>query len=225
MRALLQFACVIAFVAGPTPVFADTIFLLSSPDLMASGLSVTYNSTTHEFTADGYADALTTKVAGVPTTFGIDTGVFSLTAQISNTGVASGGVLTVSGCLSGMAGQPGCQPGALLLHTLSLNYFSFSNVADSELAFGFSTMSGDLQSIFGSIVFLKMNLFGFPGSFASDFFTDDFSNVADLGINAAGAIPEPGTWALMASGLVLILVGSSRRNEPARAADSRGNPA
>jgi hypothetical protein len=206
MRALTKWACVLSCMAWSQTVWADTITLLAYPDIMSSALSVTYNATTGEFQATGFAETLTSVVAGSPETLGIDGGSFTLTANISNAGVVSSGAMTVGGCVPGHPDQPGCSLGSTLLQSSTVTSLTFTDIADTEFVFGFTTMSGDLQIVFGNVVHVKMNLFGFPGNFSQSFATSDFSNNSDVGVAVPSAIPEPSTWGLMISGLAMFAV-------------------
>lgn len=156
-----------------------------------------------QLTVTGFANSLTDNIAGQITLLPITSGSFALTANIDSNGVASGGVLTLTGFIYDELGAPLYAPssGALLSGTLSS--LSFDPTPDSELDFQFSFLSGDLQPLYGPAAIVKMNLFGFPGAFNADFSTSDFSNVADIGI--ATATPEPGTWALMALGALSLV--------------------
>jgi hypothetical protein len=217
MKSLRKWAYITSCLAGLQAVWADTITILPYPDVSSSTLSVSYDATSGVFEATGIADTLSSMVSGSPETLGIDSGSFTLTANISNAGVASTGSMAVSGCVVAHPDQFGCGLGSTLLQSATLSSLAFTDFADSELVFGFATMSGDLQAVMGSVVHVKMSLFGFPGNFTQSFTTSEISNTADVGVNAAtGVVPEPGTWALMASGIVLVTLARRRIPQPAR---------
>jgi hypothetical protein len=203
----IQLLRVVLFAAFATAASASNLVIQTTPDAFVSELAVDFTS--GQLTVTGFANSFTDTIAGQITLLPITSGSFALSATIDSNGVASGGALTLTGFIYDDLGAPLYPPysGTLLSGTLSS--LSFDQTADSELDFQFSFLSGDLQPLYGPSAILKMNLFGFPGTFNADFSTSDFSNVADVGIPIA--TPEPATWALMALGALSLAFARCER--------------
>jgi hypothetical protein len=206
---LIRYVLCVAAVAGLSAVgSATTIRLLPAPDVMGTFLDASYDGVSGVFTVAGYADSAIVFQTELPVFYAIDGGSFSLTAMVSNAGVASSGSLTISGCIAALAGSPGCSATPLLQSTV-LSFFDFVPGVDGQLTLGFSFLTGDLSPLYRRLAYAQLNLIGFPGSFASSFSTSDFANVADVGT----AIPEPSTnWLFLpAAGMVFYLRVQRRR--------------
>jgi len=199
---------------------ASNIVIDSSPDISASGLAVAFAG--GELTVNGFADSFTDYYASELTLFPITSGTFSLTAQIDSAGVASGGTFQIAGYIYDGLGEPVYAQSSGILLSGSLTTFAFDPFVDAELDFFFSSLSGDIASLYGDLAIVKLNLYGFPGTFGADFLTDDFSNVADVGV--AVSTPEPGSWLSMAVGSIVLVLARRRRSSdcpeavPARSA-------
>jgi hypothetical protein len=132
--------CVVLLAAIATASSASNLVIQTTPDAFVSDLAVDF--TGGQLTVTGFANTLTDNIAGQITLLPITSGSFALTANIDSNGVASGGVLTLTGFIYDELGAPLYAPssGALLSGTLSS--LSFDQTADSELDFQFSFLSG-----------------------------------------------------------------------------------
>jgi len=183
------------------------------PDIDAVYLDIAYDGST--YTVQGFANSLTAVIASLPPVqyfISYDdpfTPTFTLTAQISSAGVATGGALNIYGCLNDFPDSPGCPGAGLLLQSTSLVDFGFEPFEGGEIFFSFDGLTGALAPLFGEKAYVKVNtsfaLPGdtFPGNFSAPFTNSDiFSNVADTGVT-----PEPGTWVFLATGLGCLCLG------------------
>lgn len=218
MRVLFKIGVLLGYIAASQTVSADTIFL-PTPDILVSEIAVNYNydggSSTGTFTATGMTSGFTYNTAG--DTYGVSSnpGSFSLTMIFNGTsGTFTSGTLSVRGCLPDVS--PACDPASTMLASTVMTFLQFSGIADTELVFGFTTLTGDLSLLYGTMAFVKMNNIGFPGSFLSSFTNIPdpldpdfvFNGNADVGV----LTPEPGTWALMAIGFALFAFAKFRRS-------------
>jgi hypothetical protein len=214
MKRLIRLAQIAIVLAGmATVASAGVINIEPVPDLNAIFLTVTYDGT--DLLVEGFTASLTADVGGTPQIYPISSDsplpTFSLIAQVSPLGVASSGHLTINGCVDDHPDAPGCPGSGLLLESASLVEFGFEPFSGGEIYFGFDSLSGALEPLWGPRrAYVKLNT-----SFAFDTFPGDFSapftlsasldNVADV-----GAVPEPGTWFFLASGLGSIWLGKRR---------------
>jgi hypothetical protein len=203
---LFRFAAVCLL---PGAALAGTALLQPAPDLQAAFFSADYLSGT--LSGSGLAVSFTKYLLGVPTFYAVGdgsqgSGTFDFTADISSSGSASSGSFTITGCIVDTADACSSAPDVLL--SGNLFSFDFEPVAGGELEFGFSGLSGSLQSEYGNFAYLQMSLGDFPGDFQSDFSTDFFNNQADIGV--ATVVPEPQSGFLLLSGAAALLLARRR---------------
>jgi hypothetical protein len=193
----------------PWAAFGDVITFGPAPDLQASFFSADYTAGT--LTSSGLAVSFTQYVQGVSTFYAVGdgnggSGLFDFTADISSSGEASDGSFSITGCIVDTLGidenPPACSLPVGLLLSGNLASFEYVPLAGGELDFGFTGLTGSLQSQYGDIAYIKMSLADFPGDFQTDFSTDFFNNQADIGVIAT---PEPRSGFLLLSGAAVLL--------------------
>ena len=195
-RGLLAAGLLLGSAAQAAPL---DLLLADSPDIFSSGINVDYTAITGDFTATGTAS--TFEGDGVAPAVLITGGTFDLTASIDNSGVLSGGTLTIGGTIPSL----GVGPGSLLTGTLTSLGFPTSGSGD-PLEFLFDVTGGDLASFYGTSGGIILTESGFIGGFATDFSNVPFTGVADTGT----VVPVPAAAWLFGSGL-LGLAGIARR--------------
>lgn len=201
--ALIKLGVLLGYIAASQTASADTI-LLPTPDIEVKEIAVSYDAGTGSFSATGYASGFTHDNLGNQYSIASSPGSFAINGTITSAGVVTGGTLTVTGCIAEI--PAGCSGGSLLQGILS--FVQFSGVADTQLTLGFSTLTGDLALLYGTIAYVNLNNIAFPGNFLITFNNnptdpaDPFQGLGDIG--AVGAVPEPGTWAMMIIGLGLV---------------------
>jgi len=154
------------------------------PDIASGFITVSYDASTHAFSATGFSLTLNNT--------NLDTfGNYSITATILNNGTATGGSLFVGGTI-GAATDP--------LLTGSLTALGFRNTGGDPLEFLFSVTGGSLASSFGSVAGVILSGSSFPSTlFTASWFNDD-SGVSDtFGVSE---VPEPSIMLLLLSGIV-----------------------
>jgi hypothetical protein len=96
----------------------------------------------------------------------------------------------------------------VLLESVSLVEFGFDPFPGGEIYFGFDTLSGALEPLWGPRrAYVKLNTSyafdTFPGDFSAPFtLPASYDNFVDVGV-----VPEPGTWFFLASGLGSLWLG------------------
>lgn len=170
--------------------WADPFSMPVAPDLNAAFISVSYNSTTHDLTADGFSLTLD----GTPVNNG--PGLFHLDAVIGNDGALAGG-----GSLSITDGNS--------VSLLAGNLYSFSYDA-SALGFIFDVTGGSLQSQYGAHAGVLLHASGYNGSFSSNF---DNSGISDGGMADVGTVPEPATILILGTGALVAIMGKAVRQK------------
>lgn len=174
----------------------------NDPDILASFITVEYNSTTDVFTASGFPESLDLPGGASPdfdlSTVGVSFTSWLLTMNVDSAGVMSSGSISIGGVI------PGFGTGPILL-TGSLDaYGSVALIGDDKFDFIFTTTGGDLASIFGPKfgVLLDAGDSSFTGSFATDFdnLNEIFGGIADT--SKIVVVPSP-----MAAPAGLIMLG------------------
>ena len=182
--------------------------LLQKPDIFSGFINVTYNATTKDFIASGFALQLRYDNAGNTVTSNIVNGTFNLTAKIDNAGNAVSGSLTISGNVLGFNSP---------LLTGNITAFGFVPTAGGQPfeflltstggALATPTLFGNPGSAFG--VILSQSSSTFAGNFMTNF--------SDAGANAVSdtaLIPEPSTVSLVL--LAVFTCAGILRRDPRR---------
>lgn len=191
----------VALAAGATSAVAAPLNLSPAiPDVASGFIIVTYNAGSQQFTASGF-----TQQISLPGPSSQPAGLrqFSLTATVSNAGVATGGTLLVKtdfGSADSVAFQ-----------SADLTAFGFDAI--NKFEFVFSQQAGNLASVGSDIgTILVSPSLSFPGnipSFAQSFTNDPFG----LGFGDGNAdtflIPAPGATAIL--GLAGLFASRRRR--------------
>ncbi len=194
------------------------------PDLTGSYMGVDYIASNGAFVVDSglTTDYRISNGHGGVTDVGVTTeGSYILSATINNSGVLTGGTLTINGAVGGGSVV------TLLTGNLTTGAagtaFGYGDDGDQVFQFLFTVSGGSLESAFGGsgaaggIVFTAG--FGngdtpFTGSWASNFNTDGTDNgVIDSFSLKTVPVPEPSSILLVASG-VLCMVARRRLNTP-----------
>jgi len=174
----------------------------TTPDIYASGLSISYNATTDVFTATGPA----LSYDGPPLAL-ITGGAFSLTALIDEEGDASSGLLIISGATTMKDGTP--VSGVLL--TADLRQFGFApdgSAGPPVFEFVSALTGGMLAPDFGPVNLpigtILTSFDVFTGSFEVDY-------QSSVGKANTFAVPEPTSVCLLGAGALSLLVRRRRR--------------
>ncbi|MBT8130632.1 MAG: VPLPA-CTERM sorting domain-containing protein [Gammaproteobacteria bacterium] len=122
----------------------------------------------------------------------IDSGLFTLDANISNSGGLNGGTITLGGTINSL----GYSSGTLLTGVLTDFGFVPGSDGGDPLEFLFSVTGGDLASLYGGTGGIIMGFTGATGDFGSDFSSAPFNASADV-----AAVPVPAAVWLMFSAL------------------------
>lgn len=181
MRGLVG-ACLLALTVNAEAAPLD-LTLLDSPDIASFFIETTYNASTDQLMATGFALSFD---AGAESVFGIANGLYTLEATINEAGELQGGTVTIHGTIAAL----GYTSGTLLEGTLV--DFGFS--ATDPMEFIFTPMGGDLALEYGDFGGIIMGQTGFNGSFSHNF--GNGTAVADV-----AAIPVPAAVWLMMSAL------------------------
>jgi hypothetical protein len=181
-------ASMLCLIGATSPAQATPLNLITGPpDIYSNLITANYTASTGAFTANGTSDMLN----GVNLS---PTGIFALSATISNSGIASSVSLAITGNGS-----------SNLLSGSQLIGFGFSN---NILEFLVGNLSGDLASQYTSgNAGVVLNQIGFPGSFASDFSTEHPVGASDTG----NPVPEPSTIILVLTGVGMALIVRKRQ--------------
>lgn len=167
------------------------------PDLFSDFVNVTYNATTDQFVAQGFAESIA--LAAGPTT-----PLFQQTFIINAT-INASGVLQPGGTISIGTG------GSYL--TGNLTQFGWDNISSNLFDFAFTPTGGTYAGSYGSLGYEVLDA-QFDAASATKFkgnFNSDFSNIRPalgygIGLshtfkaNVTGAVPEPSTLFLMLTG-------------------------
>lgn len=205
----MRFGTSIGFLAGvailASTAQADLLNLWpQNPDITSSFITVTYNSGTDQFNANGTATQLVDELNNV---YNITGGSFALNATIDSTGTASAGSLTIGGNVNG--------DGPSLL-TGSLVDFGYDTGGSPIFEFIFKVTGGDLATAFGGInklvgVILDGGLLpSYNGTF-----TNGFVATAALGNADTFIVPAPSSVTLAFFGVLAISGLAHRRRRPA----------
>lgn len=192
-----------ALLAIPAQAALLNLTLADSPDIVSGFIDVSYDATTATFFASGFAFELKDG-SGVRQ---INGGLFDLGATIDNSGILSGGTLTIGGTIAAL----GFNSGTLLTGTLTA--LGFPGNGGDPLEFLFDVTGGDAAGLYGSSAGIILSNSGFSGSFAADF-DNLLGGLAGTGYSLADtaptAMPVPAALWLFGSGL-LWLAGMTRR--------------
>lgn len=205
LSTIIGSACLLLILTvGPAQATPLNLTLSNFPDIISGFIDVIYDATTDNFSASGYALELDDGV-GMPES--ISGGTFDITVMIDDSGVASGGTLTIGGTVLAL----GFSSGTLLTGTLT--DFGYSGTGGDPLEFLFDITGGDASGLYGAApagVILSATNFG--GSFAVDFdnliggvlYTGTGTAISDI-----APVPEASSLLLFGSGLVTLVI--SRR--------------
>jgi len=179
------------------------LILSDSPDIISSWIDVSYNANNEALTMSGYALELFDGTASHQ----IANGTFALSANVSNSGVLSGGSLTIGGTIAAL----GFSTSNLLTGSLFALGFDDSTSANNQtLEFRFDTTDGDAALLYtntGSSGGILVHLTGFNGDWGSDWSSNPFAAVSDVGVPAPTAL-----W-LIAAGIGLFGVARRYRTQ------------
>ena len=197
VKALISLLVVVVFCASAD---ASLIGLTKSPpDITSDFISVSYNATTHSFSASGLAEFMDLDGIKPADDRTIQDGDFNIAAVINSAGQATSGTFTVLGTIPEMSANSG------VLLTGSL--FEFGS-GGSLMDFVFTITGGDLASLFGSKVGVNLaSNGGFAGSFAGNF-QNTGSGVSDM-----FSVPEPVTLSLLLAAAPIALLRRLRRGQ------------
>lgn len=197
---LMSLAC-----AGSAGATSLNLSYPSSPDIFASGLSLSYTASSGVLNMSGDVSLFTflnqppytiqyTPDTNSPNYGGV--GKFALSAVVDSSGNATSGTFSVGGFIAGITGSTlpgnGNAGGDALdfsLLTGNLLQFGFQPSPDGKLEFVFQVTGGDLAPLYGPNALMVFNQFGdptdtgigFPGTFEADFTTGDPNEVAQYG--------------------------------------------
>ena len=179
--ALVLAVCQFGLFAPEAEASLDLI-LADSPDILSTGIDVSYSASTDQFTADGYARKLYDGVSSHWITRGSLGRVFELRATIDESGTLQpGGTLRITGNIPAKGYTSG------LLLRADLKRVGFGAAGD-PLEFLFEVIGGDAAELFTSTGLpggLILHTRAFPGDWATSFGND-------YGYSNAGAVvPEP----------------------------------
>jgi len=157
--AVAVLAILLATVGKPAQASPLNLNLQSAPDMFADAIEVSYDSASQSFTASGFAEHINN---GTDSPTPIVKGLFTIKANISNTGEFLSGTLTVTGEVPSL----GIAPGQLLAGDLSaLGYGD----AGGAMEYQFNTSGGSLSFQFGPVINVILGQSGFNGGFAQNF--------------------------------------------------------
>jgi hypothetical protein len=198
IRSFFVSATAVAALAGST--FANPLNLVpGNPDVASGFILVTYNASTHAFSATGY-----TQNIALPggTQEPANLREFTLTATISNSGVASDGTLMVR--------TDHTSADSVGFSSASLVSFGFD--ITNKFEFVFSQAAGNLASAGTQIgtILVAPDLFsnGMP-SFAADFSNDIGGGFGVGNADTFALVPAPASLALC--GVAGLVAGRRRR--------------
>ena len=199
IRSFVVCATAVAAFAGST--FANPLNLVpGNPDVASGFITVTYNASTHAFSAVGY-----TQNIALPggTQEPANLREFTLTATISNSGVASDGTLMVRTDHNNSVDSVGFSSASLV---------SFGFGITNKFEFVFSQAAGNLASAGTQIgtILIAPSLFanGMP-SFASSFSNDEGGDGGVGNADTFALVPAPASLALC--GFAGLAAGRRRR--------------
>ena len=200
-------ACFIVLVPSLAQAAPLNLTLNDVPDIVSQFIDVTYNATSDELTASGFALELDDD-GSVPAE-AIAGGTFDLSATIDATGSLSGGSLSIGGTVASL----GFNSGTLLTGTLTA--FGFPDTGGDPFEFLFDVTGGDAAALYGGgsvPAGVILSGTGFGGDFGSNF--DNLSSGTGTGTAVAnvGTVPVPAALWLFGSGL-LGLTGLARRRD------------
>lgn len=165
--------------------------LSDSPDIKSGLIQVEYFPTIDIFSASGIA--LSIDDDGADDSLDIIGGMFSISANIDETGFASSGGLSIEGIVPDL----GFTSGTLL--TGELTDFGYPDGGGDPFELLFNVTGGDAAHLYGPVAGVILDNTGFGGSF------DDFFN-SFLGVSVTGT-PEPISTVPEPATLTLILLG------------------
>ena len=200
-------ACFIVLVPSLAQAAPLNLTLNDVPDIVSQFIDVTYNATSDELTASGFALELDDD-GSVPAE-AIAGGTFDLSATIDDAGNLVGGTIAIGGTVASL----GFNSGTLLTGTLTA--FGFPDAGSNPFEFLFDVTGGDAAALYGGgsvPAGVILSGTGFGGNFTSDF--DNLSSGTGTGIAVAnvGTVPVPAALWLFGSGL-LGLTGLARRRD------------
>lgn len=189
------------FIAGPARATLLDLKLLNYPDIMAGYISLSYTAEDDQFSATGIPLVY---FNGVDMEF-ITGGSYEISADIDEMGdIAGSGTLTITGGISP-------DPWSLLLEgNLTEFGFQFNDPGQDLFEFLWEVEGGSLAADFGGIgstigTIMGISVTGdssFQSDFSGSFGTSDTAPYLSGGSSGGGAIPEPATLLLLASGLL-----------------------
>lgn len=200
-------ACFIVFVPSLAQAASLNLTLNDVPDIVSQFIDVTYNATSDELTASGFALELDDD-GSVPAE-AIAGGTFDLSATIDDAGNLVGGTIAIGGTVASL----GFNSGTLLTGTLTA--FGFPDAGGDPFEFLFDVTGGDAAALYGGgsvPAGVILSGTGFDGDFGSNF--DNLSSGTGTGTAVAnvGTVPVPAALWLFGSGL-LGLTGLARRRD------------
>ena len=152
--------------------------------------------------ASGFANVITPPGSPAGNIAG---GSFDVDAAINDTDMTATGTLSIGGTIAGL----GFNSGTLLTGVLS----ALGAGTGDPLEFLFDITGGDAAALMGPTVGVNLSQSGYTGSFASDFGSAPFGALADTfpyEVNNPNPVPEPGTLAMLAAGLVSVRIARRR---------------
>lgn len=186
----LLMSLLVATTGQAAPLYLD---LNSEPDIFVSGITVGYDSTSGNFSANGFSQQFNGMNLDV-----VD--AFSLTANInSTTGVLTNGLFSIAGEFNLL----GFNSGTLLEGTIT--DFGFGTALGDPLEFLFTATGGDAQGLYNGLGGIILGSSSFGGDFST--YTGGSMAVADVGV-----VPIPAAAWLFGSAL-LGLIGYNRRRK------------
>lgn len=199
----LLFVLVVCLAAAPARAALIGLDLQNAPDIASGFIDVQYNATSNVLSAMGFA--LTYDDDGISPVENIFGGSFQIAAVVNESGIATGGSLTVGGNVAGVG--PSLLSGSLV-------DFGFVDGGGDLLEFVFQVMGGDLAAVYGGVgstvgVIMDINGQGYSGNWTQSF-NNRISGIPGTGNGVANVapLPTPGTIALLA---LAGLCGARRR--------------
>lgn len=170
------------------------------PDTISSFMDVSYDASTEQFNATGFAAQLSYN----SNIYSIDSGSFSLNAVIDELGAVTRSILEIDGTIAAL----GYNSGTLLEGSI----IDFGYGTNETLEFTFNVTGGDAAGIYAGLGGIIIKDSGFSGSFASNWGTDYSEAASDTGV--VSAVPEPSMYLLMGLGLITVMAAARRsRNQ------------
>ena len=166
------------------------LVLEATPDIFSDNITVNYNAASGLFTADGFSSTFNKIPLTTP-------GLFSLTATINGSGIASVGTLAITG-VDGSNTSP--------LLTGTLDKFGYYTTSDT-LEFIFKGLGGSLASQYsGGIAGVILSNTGWkPIYFSTDYDNNSYLDaLSDTGSPKGSPVPLPGSLLLLAPAMGLL---------------------